>query len=198
MLVPAAQARAARYKQVDQLLVERNSQRSIVRATGVARMTVAKRAKKGQAICSSCPEPTSEAAELEWDELWASVGRRKHKGWRWLAVERATRRIVTWVLGCRGAATARRLWQAFPTRYQQHTIYYTDKWEAYAKVLPRAAHRPTPKGSGASIVEALNCSLRQRYGVLVRKSCSFSKLQSMHQVRIQLCSNAHNLRLTKI
>ena len=130
--------------------------------------------------------------------MWTFVGRRKNKVWLWLAVERATRRIVAWVLGCRGAATARRLWQALPARYQQHTTYYTAEWEAYAKVLPRAAHRPSPKGSGAtSIVEALNCSLRQRCGVLVRKSCSFSKLPSMHQVRIQLCIDAHNLRLTK-
>lgn len=44
--VPAALARAARYAQVDRLLLERNSQRSIVRLTGVARMTVAGRIKK--------------------------------------------------------------------------------------------------------------------------------------------------------
>ena len=37
--VPAA-ARAVRYEQVEKLLVERNSQRSIVRVTGVARMTM--------------------------------------------------------------------------------------------------------------------------------------------------------------
>lgn len=43
---PAAVAKAAQYAQVEKLLVERNSQRSIVRATGVARMTVAKLAKK--------------------------------------------------------------------------------------------------------------------------------------------------------
>ena len=130
--------------------------------------------------------------------MWTFVGRRKNKVWLWLAVERASRRIVAWVVGCRGAATARRLWQALPARYQHHTTYYTDEWEAYAKVLPPAAHRPSAKGSGAtSIVESLNCSLRQRCGVLVRKSCSFSKLLSMHQVRIQLCIDAHNLRLTK-
>lgn len=46
VLEPAAPGRAARYDQVDKLLVERNSQRSIVRATGVARMTIAKLAKK--------------------------------------------------------------------------------------------------------------------------------------------------------
>ena len=46
VLAPAGPARAARYEQVDKLLVERNSQRSIVRVTGVARMTIAKLAKK--------------------------------------------------------------------------------------------------------------------------------------------------------
>ncbi|RZK88296.1 MAG: IS1 family transposase [Hymenobacter sp.] len=154
--------------------------------------------KKAQASPPPCPAPTSEPTDLELDEMWTFVGRRKNKVWLWLAVERATRRIVAWVLGCRGAATARRLWQALPARYQHHTTYYTDEWEAYAKVLPRAAHRPSVKGSGAtSIVESLNCSLRQRCGVLVRKSCSFSKLLSMHQVRIQLCIDAHNLSLTK-
>ena len=45
-LCPAGPARAARYAQVAKLLVERNSQRSIVRATGVSRVTVAKLAKK--------------------------------------------------------------------------------------------------------------------------------------------------------
>lgn len=43
---PAAAVRAIRYAQVEKLLVERNSQRSIVRATGVSRMTVAKLVKK--------------------------------------------------------------------------------------------------------------------------------------------------------
>lgn len=43
---PAAPARAARYAQVEKLLVERVSQRAIVRLTGVSRMTVAKLAKK--------------------------------------------------------------------------------------------------------------------------------------------------------
>jgi len=44
--VPAAVAKAVQYAQVEALSVERNSQRSIARSTGVARMTVAKRLKK--------------------------------------------------------------------------------------------------------------------------------------------------------
>ena len=43
---PASVQKAAQFAQVDALLVERNSQRSIARATGIARMTIAKRLKK--------------------------------------------------------------------------------------------------------------------------------------------------------
>ena len=41
----AAVRKAAQYAQVDALLVERNSQCSIARATGVARIIIAKRVK---------------------------------------------------------------------------------------------------------------------------------------------------------
>ena len=39
-------------------------------------------------------------------------------------------------------------------------------------------------------------AMRQRCGVLVRKSCSFSKSLAMHHVRIHLCIHAHNQRIT--
>ena len=48
-LQPAAPARAVRYTRVEKLLAERNPQRSIVRATGVSRVTVAKPAQKSPA-----------------------------------------------------------------------------------------------------------------------------------------------------
>ena len=44
--MPAAVAKAVQYAQVDELLGERNSQRSIVRLTGVSRMSIAQRIKK--------------------------------------------------------------------------------------------------------------------------------------------------------
>ena len=47
--------RTVRYEQVAKLLVERNSQRSIVRATGVARMTIAKLAKKSASQLRTSP-----------------------------------------------------------------------------------------------------------------------------------------------
>lgn len=69
-------------------------------------------------------------------------------------------------------------------------------WKVYANVLPRWQHRPCPKGEGqTSIVEAINCSLRQRYGVLVRKSCSFRKSLAMHLARIKIVIDNHNIIL---
>ena len=92
------------------------------------------------------------------DEMWTFVGRRKRKVWLGLAVGRASRRIVPWVLGCRSAATAHRLWAALPHRYQHYCRYHTNQWEACAKVLPARYRRPRPKGRGnTNIVEAFNC-----------------------------------------
>ena len=56
--VPAAVAKAAQYAQVEALLTERNSQRSIMRATGVARMTIAKLLKKsGVSLAPAATSP---------------------------------------------------------------------------------------------------------------------------------------------
>ncbi len=114
--------------------------------------------------------------------MWTFVGRRRRKVWLWLAVERASRRVVAWVTGRRDAATARRLWQALPKRYRRHCWYFTDLWEAYVGVLPRWQHRRCPKGNGGtSIVEAVNCS--------------FSKSLLMHTARIKIVIDNYNFTL---
>lgn len=133
---------------------------------------------------------------LELDEIRTFVGRKKRRVGRWLALERASRRIMVWVLGYRGAATARRLWAALLRRYHRHCCYYTDQREAYTKVLLLQHHRPRPKGSGnTSLVEAIHCSLRQRCDVLVRKSCSSSKSLSMHTTQIKIVIDNYNCTL---
>ena len=200
-LVPAAAERAAHYARVEKLLVERNSQRSIVRATGVSRMTAVKLTKKAQQAPPPLPrlrlnqQRAWEALEL--DELWTFVGRRCGKVWPWLAVERASRRIVAWVTSRRDASSAQRLWHVLPLRYRRHCWFFTDLFPDHVGVLPRWQHRCCPKGSGGtSIIEAVNCSLRQRCGVLVRKSCSFSNSLAMHNVRIKIVIDNYNPTLS--
>ena len=70
LFVPAAGRKAAQYAPVDALLVERNSQRRIARATGVARMTIAKRLKKS---AGSCAALTSVAPEKGATQTLGSV-----------------------------------------------------------------------------------------------------------------------------
>ena len=83
-----------------------------------------------------------------------------------------------------------------PAHYRQHCWFFADQWKAYTKVLPRRQHRPGPKGEGQTrIVEAINCSLRQRGGVLVRKSCSFSQSLATHTARIKIVIDNYNLTL---
>ena len=79
-----------------------------------------------------------EAREL--DEIWTFMGRKKREGWGWLVVERASRRIVGRILGRWGEAPLRRLWAALPQRYRRHCWYFTGRWKAYAKGLPRWQH----------------------------------------------------------
>ena len=100
--------------------------------------------------------------------------------------------------GSRGGstATARRLRQALPRRYCRHCWYFTDLWESYVGVLPRWQHRRCSKGDGdTSIVKAINCVLRQRCGVLVRKSCSFNEPLQMRNARIKIVIDKYNLTL---
>jgi len=124
------------------------------------------------------------------------VGHKKRKVRLGLVIERARRRIVGWRLGSRGEAPLRKLWQSLPTHYRRHCWFFTDQWKACAQVLPRYQHRPCPKGEGqTSIVEAITCSLRQRCGVLVRKSCSFSKSLARHTARIKIVIDNYNLTL---
>ena len=126
--------------------------------------------------------------------MWTFVGRRRRKVWLWLAVERASRRVVAWVLGSRGTATLPRLWQALPRRYRRHTHYFTDAWRAYPQVLPTAAHHVGK--AGTRVVEALNGKLRHRCGVLVRRSRAFSKCRASHYNRIKIAIDHHNLEIT--
>ena len=135
--------------------------------------------------------PVRRRPRLEPDELWSFVGCKARKGWLWLAVDRDPRRVVARVLGGRGVATARRRWRALPAAYRRARCF-TDAWAAYAAVVPATQHRGGRKGR-TNLVEGVNCWLRQRCAVLVRKGCAFSKCLKMHHVRIKLAIYHYNL-----
>ena len=142
------------------------------------------------------PAPSDPASTaLELDELWSFVLRSVNKRWIWIALCRATRQVVAYAIGDRSEQTCRKLWEAIPEAYQTAHCY-TDFWAAYNKVIPDEQHTACSKDSGqTSHVERWNNTLRQRLARFVRKSLSFSKSETMHEVCLRLFLHRYNLSL---
>ena len=145
----AAVRKAAQYAQVDALLVKRNSQRSIACATGVARMTIAKRVKKAAAPSPTLLRLRPKKAQrkrweaLELDEIWAVKSGKYGCGW-------LSSGLAAALWAEYRAAGAKPCYGAYGPRYRSGIAatagHFTDLWKAYAKGLPRWQHRPGPKG----------------------------------------------------
>ena len=136
-----------------------------------------------------------ESAALELDELWSFVLKRARKRWIWIALSRATRQVVAYVIGDRSQESCQKLWAAIPEAYRQAHCF-SDFWEAYSLVIPAGQHTAAGKESGFTAhVERWNLTLRQRLGRFVRKSLSFSKSEEMHEICLRLFLHDYNLSL---
>jgi IS1 family transposase len=140
------------------------------------------------------PDP-EEAVALELDELWSFVLKRANKRWVWIALCRATRQVVAYVVGDRSRATCQKLWAAIPIAYRRAHCF-SDFWEAYQLVIPAEQHTAAGKESGLTAhVERWNLTLRQRLGRFVRKRLSFSKSDRMHELCLRLFLHDYNKSL---
>jgi len=138
-------------------------------------------------------EPSQSALEL--DELWSFVLKRANKRWVWIALCRATRQVVAYVVGDRSAATCQKLWEQIPPNYRSAHCY-SDFWEAYRSVILSEQHTAAGKETGLTAhVERWNNTLRQRLGRFVRKSLSFSKSDLMHEICLRLFLHDYNRSL---
>src|SRR5207253_1834039 len=142
----------------------------------------------------AAPDP-EEAIALELDELWSFVLKRANKRWVWVALCRATRQVVAYAVGDRSRATCQKLWAAIPAAYRRAHCF-SDFREAYQLVVPAEQHTAAGKESGLTAhVERWNNTLRQRVGRFVRKSLSFSKSDTMHELCLRLFLHDYNKSL---
>jgi len=116
--------------------------------------------------------------ESEVDEMWSFVGSKENKQWIWIVMDAKSRQIITFYVGDRSQASAKKLWESIPKSYRDKATFYTDDWQAYKGVIPEERHHVV-KGKGNHI-ERFNCTMRQRVSRLVRKALSFSKKLSNH------------------
>jgi IS1 family transposase len=112
----------------------------------------------------------------ELDELWPFVLKRARKRWIWIALCRASRQVVAYVIGDRSQASCRQLWERIPAAYKGSHCY-SDFREAYSLVIPAEQHTAAGKETGLTARR----TVEQHFAATTRTLCQ--KVVIVFQVR---------------
>ena len=133
--------------------------------------------KKVQTLLSE-PSPILPAEPedvVELDEMWSFVWSKLCAVWLWFAVCRRTRQIVGWLVGKRREVDCKAFRETIEPGYRDCQTK-SDKLKHYEKVFGEK-HQSAGKEE-TTRVEQFNNTVRQRLGMVVRKTLSFSR--SLH------------------
>ena len=101
---------------------------------------------------------------------------------------------MAYYIGDRSQKSCRQLWQRIPDSYKTCTTY-SDFWDAYQKVFPAESHHSVGKETGHTAhIERWNNTLRQRLARFVRKTLSFSKSETIHNLVLRFFIINYNLQ----
>ncbi|ADC64414.1 IS1 transposase [Ferroglobus placidus DSM 10642] len=114
------------------------------------------------------------------DEAWSFVRKKEKEVWIWIALERNSRKIISYAVGDRSVGTFKRLWDGIGGEIKQKAIFYTDRWDAY-NLIPYK-QRIIRKG-GTNHVERLFLTLRNDNPRFARKSIRFSRSLEMLEIQ---------------
>jgi len=90
--------------------------------------------------------------------------------------------MVAWVLGKRNQKTFKRLYAK--VKHLKDCIFYTDGWNAFAKVLPKKRHIVGKKHTTA--IESNNSNTRHHLGRFTRKTKIVSKTEMAVEFSLKL------------
>ena len=107
---------------------------------------------------------------------------KKRKLWVIKAVDRRTGKMIAWVLGKRNQKTFKRLYDKL--KHLKNCIFYTDGWEAFAKILPQARHIVGKKHT--TKIESNNSNTRHHLGRFTRKTKVVSKCETAVDFSLKL------------
>ena len=135
-------------------------------------------------------EPTlpMHVRDLEIDEQWSFVQRKKQQNWLWYALDRHSGEIVAFVLGRRTDASCKKLVQKLAPCQVQN--FYTDHWKSYPKYLDEKRHHIGKKGT--QNIERKNLNFRTHLKRLQRRTICFSKSKQMHYNILKIYIHALN------
>ena len=121
------------------------------------------------------PEPTGRTIALELDEMWHYLKTKRCKLWIWKALDRDTGQLLDWECGRRDKATLKQMVDRLATWNVR--MYCTDKWAAYASVIPQ--NKLVQSKATTHAIERNHCRQRHWFGRFKRKSIIISKSQEM-------------------
>lgn len=126
----------------------------------------------------------NQAEDLELDEMWSFVQKKKNQRWLWLAVNHDNGDIIAYVFGKRQDEVFLKFQNILtPLGFR---MYYTDGWSSYDHI-PAEQHVVGKKNT--QTIERKNLTLRTRIKRLARKTICFSKSVLMHDTVIGLVIN---------
>ena len=130
------------------------------------------------------------AADLELDEFWSFVEKKKRQRWTWYAFDRQRKRVTAFVNGRRTDHNCAALLKKLADSRVQR--FHTDKWESYLKLLPGENHLIGKEGTRN--IERHNLNFRTHVKRLQRRTICFSKSVEMHDAVIKLYVRHSNFR----
>jgi len=110
---------------------------------------------------------------------------KKKKCWIIKAYDRQTKRTISWVTGNRDTTTFRRLYEK--VQHLSNCLFYTDDWDAFAKVLPKKRH--IIGKSGTVGIERDNSNTRHNLARMTRRTKVVSRSERMINKTLKLWVN---------
>lgn len=155
--------------QIVVLLREGLGMRSICRILKIALNTLISRIKK---ISNSIKRPiVSEGNSYEVDEIRTYIKKKTSLIWIVYAIERTSKRVVSYAVGNRTNATLSIVIDTVMSR--KPFKIFTDKLKHYKYLIPESIHRVIPRATNT--IERNNLTMRTHIKRLNRKTICFSK-----------------------
>ena len=121
-------------------------------------------------------------ADVELDEMWSFVEKKKKQCRLWLAYSPKHRQMLAYSLGRRTDESLQKLLGKLSA--VQVTRFYTDNWESYQNLIPEVRHWIGKRGTQR--IERQNLNFRTHLKRLQRRTICFSKTKEMLDAVVRL------------
>lgn len=128
------------------------------------------------------PKLPERIADLELDEMWSFVEKKKNQCWLWLAYSPKHRQMLAFSLGRRTDDSLRDLLAKLSE--VQVMRFFTDNWESYQNLIPEVHHWIGKRGTQR--IERQNLNFRTHLKRLQRRTICFSKTKKMFEAVVSL------------